>query len=316
MNPDIKSLLERMCDALAPVVASSAWDVTVSRANTVKMAAVYGEIVGLLERESKPHDPANDICIAPECGHSRRHHHGNFAETDRGELSCQSAGCWCDWFVERPRGLRSDDASDDASACSSTCTNESGHVHRCTFYANHAGDEHSSGHGSFSWETKEDDRHRCDTGKENEKTSNNYRIINDALATLARAATPGPWQATGDTSVRAADDEMIATCTSYTHGVADHDYIAAASPDAVLSLLYECDRLRGLLTRTMEMRGDAAAENTNTGLPCRMCGKNAPRIEIERVDERVHVRVSMDASDKDLCGLIAMLRSFAGTGLR
>lgn len=78
------------------------------------------------------------------------------------------------------------------------------------------------------------------------------------LVAKATAATPGPWQATGSTSVRAADDEMIATCTSYLRRVADHEFIAAASPDVVLALINR--------VRAAERERDAAVESTRVAV--------------------------------------------------
>jgi hypothetical protein len=81
-------------------------------------------------------------------------------------------------------------------------------------------------------------------------------MTNDELRRLAEAATPGPWCNVKDTvfhgEIRQANDEgfaLIAVMPELDDREADFDYIAAASPDAVLALLDERDRLAELLKR-------------------------------------------------------------------
>jgi hypothetical protein len=91
----------------------------------------------------------------------------------------------------------------------------------------------------------------------------------DRLEQLARAATPGPWQVdrvNHDGCARVcdgtclgshADCDAIVTADGFDHlGANDSnpDYIAAASPDVVLSLLAELRKLRRDLARTATER--------------------------------------------------------------
>jgi hypothetical protein len=93
----------------------------------------------------------------------------------------------------------------------------------------------------------------------------------DRLEQLARAATPGPWQVdrvNHDGCARVcdgtclgshADCDAIVTADGFDHlGANDSnpDYIAAASPDVVLSLLAELRKLRALRDLVQDFRDD------------------------------------------------------------
>lgn len=70
------------------------------------------------------------------------------------------------------------------------------------------------------------------------------------LRDLARQATPGPWRVEhrvyGEQEVASVNVLEIVPPSSVelAHWIIDADYIAAASPDAVLALLQEVERLR------------------------------------------------------------------------
>lgn len=50
--------------------------------------------------------------------------------------------------------------------------------------------------------------------------------------------------------------------------------------------------------------------NENTGLPCPSCRVNMERIAIERVGDDVFVRINTKATQKELRGLIKIIKSF------
>lgn len=75
----------------------------------------------------------------------------------------------------------------------------------------------------------------------------------DQLRALAQSATPGPWhvEAYGHSAQRVAQVNNLEVAPSndveLAHCAADAAYIAAVSPDVVLGLIDEVDRLRLLL---------------------------------------------------------------------
>jgi len=77
------------------------------------------------------------------------------------------------------------------------------------------------------------------------------------LREKALAATPGPWEATKTAWGMTLDDHdgamiFIETCgVTYSADPADAEFIAAANPAVVLSLLDENDRLRAAITEAL-----------------------------------------------------------------
>lgn len=80
----------------------------------------------------------------------------------------------------------------------------------------------------------------------------------DAIRARAATATPGPWTTSSEHSVRAGDDELVATTTAYERHAADAEFIAHARSD-IPALLAQVARLRDALeTLSDRLEGDGA----------------------------------------------------------